>query len=99
MKRLILIAALAATPVLADTYAMENNVNGEIVLTDRVCRQTDKLHQAYSYGTGIYIEGCWAIIDGDVHILWNANGRGDRRVYPVENFYKKTTSKKKGTAL
>jgi len=97
MKKLLLIAALAAAPAFADTWVMPNTGGGQIVLTDRKCKGYPKLMEAYSYTSKGYWEGCWAVIDGKVHVAWEGN---ERRVYDIADFSKGDTStKKKGTAL
>ena len=97
MKKLLMIAALVAAPAFADSWAMPNQAGGEIVLTDRKCSGHKNLLAAYNYdSTGNYAEGCWAIVDGMVHVVWDRTGK--RYSYPMENFYNKTTNKK-GTAL
>jgi len=98
MKRLLLITAMIAAPVMADTFAMPNQAGGEIVISDRPC--TDKrgkgLLEAYNYGNGgKHMEGCWTVIDNMVHVVWFD---GTRYSYPIENFYKKSGGRK-GTAL
>lgn len=70
-----------------------NNDGGEIVLTIRDCetdginytKQYPHLRQAYTYGDKTpYREGCWTIIDGNVHVLYFHNN--SRRVYPLSGF-------------
>lgn len=95
MKRLLLIAALAATPVMADSWVMPNQGGGQVVLTDRPCPGYKNLSAAYTYTGKIYIDGCWTIIDNKIHVVWNGT---DRRVYDISDFTQNTTSKK-GTAL
>lgn len=92
MKRLLLIAAVASTPALADSWAMPNQAGGEIVVTDRACPGYKNLSEAYNYGgTGKYMSGCWAIIDGMIHIMWDD---GSRFTYPMDAFYQKTQTRK-----
>lgn len=95
----VLLAAVSLNAA-ADSWSMPNKGNGEIVLTDVQCKGYKELFQAYTYTNSGYWDGCWTIIDGDVHIGWkNPNGTVDRRVYKITDFEVKTTSKKKGTAL
>ena len=70
-----------------------NQDGGEIVLTTRNCEADGKnftaeypnLRQAYTYGNNVpYKEGCWTIIDGNVHVLYFHNN--SRRVYPLDGF-------------
>lgn len=95
MKRLLLIAALAAAPAMADSWVMNNNGGGQIVLTDRGCPGYKKLLEAYTYTGNAYIEGCWTVIDNKVHVIWNGK---DRRVYDLSDFTPNTTNKK-GSSL
>ena len=97
MKRLLLIAALAAAPALADTWTMPYHGGGQIVLTDRKCKGYSKLLESYSYTGKGYWEGCWTVIDGKVHVAWEGN---ERRVYDISDFKPdEVTPKKKGSAL
>lgn len=96
MKRLLLIAALAAAPAFADTWAMPNKAGGEIVLTDRNCAKSSKLLEAYNYGQGGKImNGCWTVFDEMVQVVWED---GTRYTYPLSEFYVKSKTKK-GAAL
>lgn len=70
-----------------------NNDGGEITLTMRDCeadginytKQYPQLRQAYTYGNKTpYLEGCWSVIDGNVHIVYFHNNT--RRVYPLSGF-------------
>ena len=97
MKKLLLIAALVAAPVFADSWAMPNQAGGEIVLTDRKCPGYKNLLSAYNYNSGGRSQsGCWTVIDNMVHVVWDDSGR--RYTYPLENFYVKSTNKK-GSSL
>ena len=96
MKRLLLIAVLAAAPAIADTWAMPNKAGGEIVLTDRSCDKSPKLLEAYNYGQGGKImAGCWTVFDEMVQVIWED---GSRYTYPLSSFYVKSRNKK-GTSL
>ena len=96
MKRLLLIAALAAAPAFADTWAMPNKAGGEIVLTDRSCPQSKKLLEAYNYSSsGNIMNGCWTVFDEMVQVIWED---GSRYTYPLSSFYVKSRNKK-GTSL
>ena len=97
MKRLILIAALVAAPVFADSWAILNKSGGEIVVNDKPCPGYPKLRQAYNYGEGgRSMNGCWYIQDDMVKVVWDD---GTTYAYPASSFYKKHTTTKKGTSL
>ena len=99
MKTIIAIAMTAiSVNAAADSFHMRNDGGGEIVLTDRDCKEYDRLFQAYSYTPKGYWEGCWALIDGKVHVGWKGNGR---RVYDINDFTFKPSNNqpKKGTSL
>ena len=96
MKKLVIIAALIAAPVFADSWAIPNKSGGEIVITTRECPQQKGLLRAYNYGSGGQImEGCWTIFDDMVQVVWKD---GTRYAYPVSSFYVKS-KEKKGTSL
>lgn len=93
MKRLLLIAALATTPVMADSWAMQNQGGGEIVITDRPCPGYPKLLSAYNYvSSGKTAKGCWTVIDNMVHVIWESNGA--QYTYSLSDFYVKSRTKK-----
>jgi hypothetical protein len=99
MKRLlaVLLASVSLT-ALADTFAMPNQAGGEIVLSDRACsdKKGKGLSEAYNYSSGgRYMEGCWTVIDGMVHVVWFD---GTRYTYSIDSFYKKSGGKK-GTGI
>ena len=95
MKRLILIAALVAAPVMADSWAMPNKAGGEIIINDKQCPGYKNLMQAYNYGSGGRgMSGCWFYQDGMVRVVWND---GTEYTYPADAFYKKHTEKKGST--
>lgn len=86
MKKLILIAALAASCACADTVAtLRNKSGGLIVLTDV---QTDSCR---GYAGSVYtttdtnrsLWGCWFSDDTMVHVRWSD---GDTRAYPIDAF-------------
>ena len=88
---LILLTTLCIAPVSAQTLVMPNTGGGEITLTNRVCKvngkQYDNLKLAYSWTREIYFEGCWALIDSNIHVQWVFDsGRTERRVYPIGSF-------------
>lgn len=80
----------------AETWVMPNQGGGEITLSSNQCKADNgaypSLKHAYSWTRDIYFEGCWSVVDGNVHIVWVfKDGSRDRRVYPVSSFNKKTT--------
>lgn len=95
MKKLLAaVALLVSLNAFADTWVLRNNNGGEITLTSDTCKadggRWDKLKHAYSWGTGIYFEGCWAIIDGNVQVTWVLpDGTRPRRVYSISEFSRK----------
>ena len=98
MKKLFLIIAIVSGVAQADTWVMANNGGGQIVLTDRKCKGYPNLNEAYSYTNSVYLDGCWTLIDGKVHIAWGHNQ--GRRVYEINDFtVDQSTPKKKGTLL
>ena len=97
MKKLFLILAIVSGIAQADTWVMPNNGGGQVVLTDRACKGYKNLYEAYTYTNNIYIDGCWALVDGKVHVAWNNQGR---RVYEMNDFVAgDVTPKKKGQQL
>ena len=96
MKRLILIAAFAASPVFADTWAMPNKAGGEIVLVDKICPGYKHIMQAYTYlPSGKTMTGCWFYQDGMVRVVWDDN---TEYTYPASAFHEKSKTRK-GTSL
>jgi len=91
------VGLMIATTAQAETWVMPNNGNGEITLTGNRCKfdggAYPSLRHAYTWTTSMYMEGCWALIDGNVHITWENpnNGTRTRRVYRPEDFNKKGT--------
>ena len=98
MNKLFLILAIVSNLAQADTWVMPNQGNGQIVLTDRKCSGTKNLFYVYAYTTTAFLEGCWGLLDGKVHVVWE-KGQG-RRVYEMQDFVPdQSTPKKKGTSL
>ena len=98
MKKLLICMLFMSSSVMADTWAMPNEGGGQIVISDRLCQGYKHIYQAYAYTNKGYIEGCWALMDGKVHIVWEKNN--GRRVYEMNDFVPdQTTAKKKGTSL
>jgi hypothetical protein len=100
MKKLL--AALLFVPMLAQAEAiatMPNRAGGKIVLTNEACVHKGKTYEglarAYNYSTeGYTTEGCFAIEDETVVVIWNDGSANSRMRYPAENF---TIIKRKGT--
>jgi hypothetical protein len=92
MKKLL--ATLLFVPMLAHAGAiatMPNRAGGKIVLTDEPCKYSGKtydgLHRAYNYGTqGYTTEGCFAIEDETVVVIWDDGTATPKMRYPAENF-------------
>ena len=99
MKKLLFgLVMLVSGYAIADTWVMGNQNGGQIVITDRLCTGYKHIYQAYSYSDKGYLEGCWTLMDGKVHIVWSNNV--GRRVYEMNDFIPdQTTAKKKGTSL
>ena len=84
--------AKASGPILVSP----NEDGGQITLTMRDCetdginytKQYSNLRLAYTYGNKTpYLEGCWTLIDGNVHVVYFHNNT--RRVYPIDGFKRK----------
>ena len=92
MKKLLLILGLTlALNVNAEVWVQPNESGGEITLTDKVCEVQGKvynnLRKAYAWSNKNYVEGCWGILDGNVHAMWiYADGTTGRKVYPISSF-------------
>ncbi len=98
MKKLLLALLLVSGSVMADTWVMPNNGGGQVVLTDRLCKGYKSIYYAYSYTDKVYLDGCWGLVDGKVHVAWE-KGQG-RRVYNMNDFVAEdVTPKKKGQEL
>ncbi len=79
----------------AESWVSVNKGGGEITLTDRVCRYSGKeypnLREAYSWTRSLVVEGCWHLLDGNVHVIWFEPGGGyDKRIYSPQGFMKKS---------
>lgn len=90
----VILGMLIATSAFAETWVMMNQGGGEITLTKQSCKADGgaypSLRHAYSWTNKIYFEGCWAVIDGNIHITWMfSDGSRERRVYPIDAFNKK----------
>lgn len=92
MKKLLLILGLTlALNVNAESWVMPNEGGGEITLTDRQCTIDNgaypSLKKAYSWTNKIYFEGCWTVLDGNVHVIWLLpSGNRSRNVYNINSF-------------
>lgn len=91
MKALLLTIFLFATCAQAQTFRLNNEGGGEIVLTVRDCRYNGQdfkpLKEAYGYHrTGVMSHGCWLTVDGMIQVVWWDRGRADTRVYRIEDF-------------
>lgn len=77
MKKLVIIAALVASPAFADTWEMPNKSGGKIVLEETVCiasngKRYESLKNMFAVsGEGRSYTGCWYYADGWVHVVYN----------------------------
>ena len=86
-----LLLCLSAGVANADAWVMPNKGGGKITLTKEACPFDNyaytALKKAYTWTNSTYQEGCWSVINGEVHIVWvNKDGSGDRRVYDINAF-------------
>ena len=94
MKKIALALLTFILPTLAFAGAiatMPNQAGGKIVLTDEPCKFDGKtysgLNRAYNYGTqGYTAEGCFAVEDETVVVIWNDGSANPKMRYPAENF-------------
>jgi hypothetical protein len=96
MKKILLaIAVFLSFNAHADSWAMPNEGGGEITLSSDACmadggKWSAKLKKAYSWTNRIYFEGCWGIVDGNVHVIWLLpDGTRPRNVYNINSFSRK----------
>lgn len=96
MKKLLLtFTLLFSLNAYADSWAMPNEGGGEITLSSDACmadggKWSAKLKKAYSWTNRIYFEGCWGIVDGNVHVIWLLpDGTRPRNVYNINSFNRK----------
>ena len=69
MKKMLIALALVSCNAIADTWVMANQGGGQIVLTDRKCQGYKALFYAYTYTDKAFLDGCWALMDGKVHVV------------------------------
>lgn len=93
MKKLLLaLALLVSISAHAESWVMTNEGGGEITLTSNACmadggQYSAKLKKAYTWTNQIYFEGCWGIVDGNVHVVWMMpSGNRPRNVYNINSF-------------
>ena len=103
MKKLLTVFLFV--PIMAQAAAiatMPNQAGGKIVLTDEECVHQGKkyngLNRAYNYGVqGYTTEGCFAVEDETVVIIWNDESANSKMRYPAENFT--LIKRKRGTQI
>lgn len=103
-KAFIFIAAMLPCVAAAQTFEMQNEGGGKIVIAmDRKCKNHKDLHHAFTYhSNGRYAEGCWAYFDDLIHVVWDTPYGKERRVYSPDSFIKvggEENKAKKGTQL
>ena len=92
MKKLLFVLGLVlALNAKAESWVMPNEGGGEITLTDKQCTADNGaypgLKKAYSWTNKIYFEGCWTVLDGNVHVIWLLpSGNRARNVYNINSF-------------
>ena len=92
LKYLAVIACMLPAMAHAAAIAeMPNRAGGKIVLTDEVCRHDGKTYEslarAYNYSAeGYTTEGCFAVEDETVVVIWKDGSANPRMRYPAENF-------------
>lgn len=91
MKTLLFITTLLASlPAYAEAWFIENNSNGQIIITDKVCSLKGKEYNALKQGyarsaDGMTIYGCWFYENKLVHMTYN---NGDVYTYAAGDFKK-----------
>jgi len=92
LKHVALVTFMLPTLAFAGAIAeMPNRAGGKIVLTDEVCRHDGKTYEslarAYNYSAeGYTTEGCFAVEDETVVVIWKDGSANPRMRYPAENF-------------
>jgi hypothetical protein len=100
LKHIAVVTFMLPTLAFAEAIAtMPNRAGGKIVLTNEACvhkgKTYDGLARAYNYSTeGYTTEGCFAIEDETVVVIWADGSANSKMRYPAENF---TIIKRKGT--
>jgi hypothetical protein len=100
LKHIAVAVLMLPTFAFAEAIAtMPNRAGGKIVLTNEACVHKGKtyagLARAYNYSTeGYTTEGCFAVEDDTVVVIWDDGSANSKMRYPAENF---TIIKKKGT--
>jgi hypothetical protein len=106
LKCLAVIACMLPAMTHAAAIAeMPNRAGGKIVLTDEVCKHEGKTYEslarAYNYSAeGYTTEGCFAVEDETVVVIWKDGSANPRMRYPAENFRiikKKSSGTRYGT--
>lgn len=75
----------------AESWVMPNTGGGKITLTKEACPFDNYaytlLKKAYTWTNSFYMEGCWLVQDGQVHVIWvNKDNSRERRVYDINAF-------------
>lgn len=96
-KLLTAVIFLGAVNAHADSWELNNNAGGKIVLTDNVCysngKRYDNLRAMFSVsGTGKTFSGCYYVADGWVRVVYSDQ---TEYTYPASAF----RQIKSGTAL
>jgi hypothetical protein len=91
-KLLITLGLIFSINAHAESWVMPNEGGGEITLTSEACmadggKYASKLKKAYSWTNRIYFDGCWGVVDGNVHVIWMLpSGERARNVYNINSF-------------
>lgn len=83
---------LISTSVFASSvYVMKNRTGGEIVLTDKECPfpESNGFLYAYTWSIDARIDGCWALLDSTVHVVWDAPQGAIYKEYRAKDFTRK----------
>jgi hypothetical protein len=91
MKKILAILAFAPALAAAQTFEMNNESGGKIVLTSRTCvfkgENLAPLRTAFAFSRGgTAANGCWGFIDGYVKTLWFDGSGVVERVYQLDDF-------------
>ncbi|CAB4127870.1 hypothetical protein UFOVP96_39 [uncultured Caudovirales phage] len=78
---------LLSTSAFADIWVSPNTVGGQIVLTERQCKDYPALWAMYTrLPTGETWDGCWTFYDGLVQVVYSYDGK--KRTYDPKGFVK-----------